>query len=382
MNRLYTFHPDNFAFDAIGNYYSYMASKGWILEKRGTHLSRFVKGDNEALDYLAQFLPQRMNNYNTSEEKLISFYAEHGWTYVTSSGDVYIFSAPEERKIPEMPEELFQQKKALNRLKKQNIISAAMVLILMIVFASILFFSEKAMDITVIAKLYKKFIEETAFFIACSAVVIFDIIASIRRIILINSAYKKIGTQKFCECRPKSYKMLFALKAAFAVFAIFMIILVFADYLNVNRYTMPDMPEYPYIQISEFSVSGQRLKNPLNNEESTVTENKSLLSQHWHTQEFTEDENGDWVWFYQDVYILNHEKLTQNLVKVLMRDAVFVKSEDAFIPVEVPGLDSAYITDGCECVAVKGNITAILEYPFESRTEMINALAVFAEKWK
>lgn len=144
---------------------------------------------------------------------------------------------------------------------------------------------------------------------------------------------------------------------------------------------MPETIEYPYVQIAEFDDAGQRVKNPLNDENSSVTEKNSLLCRAFHTKEFVESTGQDWSWLYQDVYLLKNENYSDALVKALMKDAVFAESEESFVSVDVPGLDSAYITNGLECIAVKGKMIAVFEYDFSDSNEMMALLEVLAEKW-
>ena len=51
MKRKYTFHPEEYAVGENEKYYADMARRGWILEKRGSVLSRFRRDEPQKLKY-------------------------------------------------------------------------------------------------------------------------------------------------------------------------------------------------------------------------------------------------------------------------------------------------------------------------------------------
>lgn len=379
MNRLYTLHPDNMCIEENESYYAYMSSKGYFLENRGVFFCRFRKAEPEQLDYYAVVQP---SGNGTAENEFAAFFREHGWQYVSCINNVYIFSSFRGNKIPALPDEfLHRQRKLLRRLKKQQIISVVLWMIILAVFLFLIFFPDTAVKITGFAEMYKKLIESAESFVVLGACLLYGIIADLRRVFFINKEYRK--TEGDCQETDtvNAYKKFRVQKLLSVLFFICVCVIFVTGKLSVTKYPMPETIEYPYVQIAEFDDAGQRVKNPLNDENSSVTEKNSLLCRAFHTKEFVESTGQDWSWLYQDVYLLKNENYSDALVKALMKDAVFAESEESFISVDVPGLDSAYITNGLECIAVKGKMIAVFEYDFSDSNEMMALLEVLAEKW-
>lgn len=156
------------------------------------------------------------------------------------------------------------------------------------------------------------------------------------------------------------------------------------DYLNDERYTMPDVSDGPYILLSDLDIEGKRTTNSVNGEGSMVKANQSMLADHWDTQEYVDVINGSYSseeWLYQDVYILKNEDMVDRFVEVLMIDSVFAQSTEDYTRIEIPGLDQAWVTERLECIAVKGTTISIFTHPFDSPEGMREALEVVAEKW-
>ena len=66
----------------------------------------------------------------------------------------------------------------------------------------------------------------------------------------------------------------------------------------------------------------------------------------------------------------------------LMVDSTFGQSEEAFEPIEIPGLDGAWAADRLEVVAVKGCYAAYIVYIEGNAWEPENLLSAVAERWK
>lgn len=379
MNRLYTLSPDSMCIEENESYYAYMSSKGYFLENRGVFFCRFRKAEPEHLDYYAVVQP---SGNGTAENEFAAFFREHGWQYVSCINNVYIFSSFCGNKIPALPDEfLHRQRKLLRRLKKQQIISVVLWMIILAVFLFLIFFPDTAVKITGFAEMYKKLIESAESFVVLGACLLYGIIADLRRVFFINKEYRKTEGDRQETDTVNAYKKFRVQKLLSVLFFICVCVIFVTGKLSFTKYPMPETIEYPYVQIAEFDDAGQRVKNPLNDENSSVTEKNSLLCRAFHTKEFVESTGQDWSWLYQDVYLLKNENYSDALVKALMKDAVFAESEESFISVDVPGLDSAYITNGLECIAVKGKMIAVFEYDFSDSNEMMALLEVLAEKW-
>ena len=96
MKRKYAFHPEEYAVGENEKYYADMARRGWILEKRGSVLSRFRRDEPQKLKYRIELSsPAFLDDDRQLPGEQIALYEESGWKYVTSAGLVHIFCAPE-----------------------------------------------------------------------------------------------------------------------------------------------------------------------------------------------------------------------------------------------------------------------------------------------
>lgn len=183
---------------------------------------------------------------------------------------------------------------------------------------------------------------------------------------------------------PRSRKLIIIPRIISLLLLICILGCVGYDYLNDERYTMPDVSDGPYILLSDLGIEGERTANSVNGEGSMVKANQSMLADHWDTQEYVDVINGSYSseeWLYQDVYILKNEDMVDRFVEVLMIDSVFAQSTEDYTRKEIPGLDQAWVTERLECIAVKGTTISIFTHPFDSPEGMREALEVVAEKW-
>lgn len=156
---------------------------------------------------------------------------------------------------------------------------------------------------------------------------------------------------------PRSRKLIIIPRIISLLLLICILGCVGYDYLNDERYTMPDVSDGPYILLSDLDIEGKRTTNSGNGEGSMVKANQSMLADHWDTQEYVDVINGSYSseeWLYQDVYILKNEDMVDRFVEVLMIDSVFAQSTEDYTRIEIPGLDQAWVTERLECIAVKG----------------------------
>ena len=155
---------------------------------------------------------------------------------------------------------------------------------------------------------------------------------------------------------PRSRKLIIIPRIISLLLLICILGCVGYDYLNDERYTMPDVSDGPYILLSDLDIEGKRTTNSVNGEGSMVKANQSMLADHWDTQEYVDVINGSYSsegWLYQDVYILKNEDMVDRFVEVLMIDSVFAQSTEDYTRIEIPGLDQAWVTERLECI---GNV--------------------------
>lgn len=348
MNTRYSIHPKEFLLGITEKYYSDMAAKGWELEEHGKYFSRFRKTPPKQMRYRVKIAAKCTAYCERLPEEQIAIYEDCGWEYVTGSGFIHIFRAPEGSDAPEFYTEPQQQAATLKGLRRRYIISLTIAILLIIVLLLPVIFFDELIDFGNTAQFYKKLIDESAAVIAIGILFLFSVLSDLWGAAYINGVYRKMKKGVPLNHSPKSGKLFSVVRISQAVFFIGILIFIIHGYLNFSIYNMPETPQYPYIQLSEFSVEGQRTANIFNGEESSVKENRSLLSEHWQTREFLDSPDGSFLWLYQDVYILINEAMADSFVKALMADSIFAKSTEAYVLTEIDGLDKAYVTTGNE----------------------------------
>lgn len=384
MKRRYGLHPKDFAIGETEKYYTDMASKGWHLVKRGITLSRFEKAEPRQTRYRIEVVTPSLLKDGHLPEEQVAVYEDCGWEYVASRGFLHVFRAPEGSNAPEFYLEPEQQAATLKGLQKQycsSLLAPFIILAFHVFMAALvggLFNGRWA------AQLYRGLVEETAWVAGFCLFLLWAVFSDLWGFIYINRLYRRMKKGVPLDHAPRSRKLIIIPRIISLLLFLCILGCVGYDYLNDERYAMPDVSDGPYILLSSLGIEGTHTTNFVNGEESTVKANRSLLADHWDTQEFVDEDNdgkGNEAWLYQDVYILKNENMIDRFVEVLMIDSVFAQSTEDYTRIEIPGLDQAWVTERLECIAVKGNRINILTCPFDSQEEMIEALVIIGEKW-
>jgi hypothetical protein len=112
---VYRFRPGgNWNIGEHESWLSDMALQGLHLESIGNNLGKFTKGEPRRVRYRIE-ISQGMDI--SQEQK--DMYLESGWTYVTSCGDLNIFSSLSEEDAPELHTDPAEQSYALSYLEKK-----------------------------------------------------------------------------------------------------------------------------------------------------------------------------------------------------------------------------------------------------------------------
>ena len=385
MKRRYGLHPKDFAIGETEKYYTDMASKGWHLVKRGITLSRFEKAEPRQTRYRIEVVTPSLLEDGQLPEEQVAVYEDCGWEYVASRGFLHVFRAPEGSNAPEFYLEPEQQAATLKGLRKQyrsSLVGPFIILAMHLFMAALV---EGLFNGRWAAQLYRAWIEESALVIGLSLFLLWAVFSDLWGLLHLKRLYRRMKKGIPIDHSPKNRNAIIVPRVVTILLAAGVLICVGHDYLNDEKYIMQETAQGPYLLLSDLGIEGERTTNTVNNEESTVKVNRSLLANHWHTQEFIDEGtygNGrSQAWIYQDVYILKNPDIVDRFVEVLMIDSVFAESTEDYTSIEIPGLDQAWVTERLECIAVKGNRINILTCPFDSQKEMIDALVIIGEKW-
>ena len=384
MNWRYGIHPKDYAIGETEKYYSDMSEKGWELVKRGITLSRFQKAEPKKMRYRVEVVNLKSLEDGHLPEEQVAVYKDCGWEYVISRGYLHIFRAPEGNDAPEFYLEPEQQAATLKGLRKQYCSSLMAPFIIVAFHAFMAALVGGLFNGRWAAQLYRGLVEETAWVAGFCLFLLWAVFSDLWGFIYISRLYRRMKKGIPLDHAPRSRKLIIIPRIISLLLLLCILGCVGYDYLNDERYTMPEATDDPYILLSDLGIEGTRTTNFVNGEESTVKFNHSLLAEHWDTQEFLDIDNdgkGNEEWVYQDVYILKNKNIADRFVEVLMIDSTFAQSTEDYTRIDIPGLDQAWVTERLECIAVKGTTISILTHPFDSPEEMRAALEVVAEKW-
>ena len=76
--------------------------------------------------------------------------------------------------------------------------------------------------------------------------------------------------------------------------------------------------------------------------------------------------------------------MAEGFAYVLMDSATFARSAERFTPVDIEGLDGAWVCGDLEAVAVRGNLAAYITYMVpggEDSRHLLAALEALAGRW-
>lgn len=380
MRDRYAFHPQESEVDDTERFYAEMAAKGWQLVKRGAFLSRFKRADPEETLYrVAVVMPDGSGGLPFSAEQM-DMYKNCGWEFVTGRDFIYVFrthpgSGPSELRISRE-----QQEETLKKLKKRYISSFLKIPV------SVFFFLLTGVVLCrtgvirpISASVYRAWIEDTAGMICLLLFFLWFLLKDICSTWYLRRLYIKMkGGLPTEHSQPGG---MYWQRLGRLLFLLILIsgMLAMGQWVGRYNHEMPAEPDGPYLVLSDIGVKGERTQSFIKNRTSRVVFEQSLLSRHWNTYEVV-DVNGSEVWMQQDIYHLKREGTGLRLADALMKNALFNDSTEDFTPVDIAGLDHAWISRRLECVAVKGEYVCFLTYPAYSREELISVLQAAAEK--
>ena len=313
-------------------------------------------------------------------QEQIAVYEDCGWEYVTSRGRFHYFRAPEGSEAPEFYEDPRQQAETLKGLRKRLFIG--MGVLVLVLALMILPFSVVGRSITSPFMLLLTIpgIAVFWFFFLLRAFV-----SSAVNLVLISRTYRRLKNGIPLDHSPKSKGMLYVFldRLIWAV-GLLCLVLTLVQLTNMQRTALPAESDGPYIVLSDIGIEGERGESF--GRSSRLESTSSVLSECWHTSEYAEtNTGGTTVSLYQTVYRLNSFMSSKFWIRRLTKHQAFVKDLDEYTPVQIDGLDAAWISEnGIEAAAVKGQMIAIIEfldgkYSTQRLTDILNALAV---RWK
>jgi len=376
MKTKYLFHPKEYALGLTEKFYTEQALKGWELEVRGAYLSRFAKTEPKQMRYRVEVIsPKAFAEWEIPDEQ-VAVYEDCGWEYVTGKGYIHVFRAPENSDAQEFYLDPAQQADTLKKLRKNYRSSFIFVPLYLILYTGFFAMLTQNAPERWLAQFYEHLITQTGMMVALMIAITWGMLDSLWATIHLGRLYRRMKKGVPLDHSPKGNMLFHRVINGTLIMVALVCILVWAT--SGKTYRMPETPDGPYLVLADFGVEEERVPNMFNNKESNVRYQRSFLCESWHCQEFTEDE-----WLYHQVYRMKDPRMIDRFVWSLMTNSTFAQSADDYKPVEVEGLDKAWMGPRLECIGVKGNYICIMTYPFYNETPNMNdGLLVLAKAWE
>lgn len=378
MKVRYRAHPPAYALGETEKFYGEMEARGWRLQKRGGTFSKFVPVEPSAARYRVEVLAPSLLDVPEMSEEQLAVYEDCGWTYVTDSGCLYIFRAPAGSDAPEFYMDPRQQAATLKALRRRD--RWAMLLALLLLGVNFLMaFSLGRGGRESMAELRRTAVDATAMFLLYVTILAGALAAAVGESWHYGRLYRRMKRGIPMDHAPSGRGLWYKIpRWCFRGLVALFVLLSAVQLLGMERYDLPQAADGPYVLLADMGHGGQRTRNWANGEPSRVEYSRSLLARRWHVQEFLE-ENGEDVWLYQDVYRLSALVDRESFARTLMEDSVFARGAENYVPVEMPGLDWAWMVRdgqvGMEVVAIRGPYVLYAEHLSPAMGDQETALA-------
>lgn len=359
MNVRYRFHPGDYELGENEKFYSDMEARGWRLVKRGQRLSKFVSVEPSKARYrIEAFYSGFLEEPGLSEGQLAVF-EDCGWEHIDSRGFLHIFRAPEGSDAPEFYADPRQQAATLKSVQRNMWWSIALsALIVAACSISVLGFSRGSWQWNAV----KRLVQVPALYTFYFSWLLFLLYQLVRDAWKLNRTCSQLKRGIPLDHNPREHRLHKFVSRSLICMALLCLLALAVQLLCTESRDLPAQPDGPYILLRDVGWEGERTTSAFSDRESGVTLTRSPLADYWEVYEMVEAPVNDQVWLYQYVYRLRFPALRDALVRALMNDSVFARSEESFHPVEIDGLNAAWTTGGLEAVAVKGDLVLYAEY--------------------
>ena len=380
--RRYVIHPGDYAIGENEKLYGDMAKKGWKLRRRGVYLSSFERCQPQELRYRIELSsPDLFDDDLELPDEQRALYEESGWQFVSRSGLINIFCAPAGDDAPEFYSDPRHQAATLKALRRSYLHSWIPPLLLL--GLQLLFAAGMANDSVSLAlrrwrsELQLAAVRDTAFVLMVGLLLLWGVYALLHGLLCSSLLYHRLKRGLPLDHEPKKRRLLHrAVNGALLLCCATCCLLALFQWQGTQRTPLPDATRDPYLLLFDLGYEGERsfLLHASNGNDVVAT--RSLAAQVWDARE-SMDCGDDYVWIYQDVYLLQNERQAKAIVPALMTCATFADGPQSFTPVSAPGLDLAY-ESGFDYIAVKGNCVSYITF---SSGNDVDLLAALSAKW-
>ena len=381
MKRRYAVHPMEFAIGETEQFYSDMAARGWLLEKRGAWLSRFRRGEPAAMRYRVELSDTRFLDPDPDmPEEQIAVYEDCGWTLVTHRGIFYVFSAPADSDAPEFYSDPRQQAQAVKGLRRSYLLAWVFLLLVTLIYTGLyLSMGSRSLESWAGAWLYAA-ISDTGLVLLLAGMLFWGLFSLFYGSISVGRLYRRLKKGIPMDHAPgRRYSLYKAVRLLSGCLMAFAVAVMGVQYLGARNSDVPEVSDGPYLTLEELNVSGER--QDLFGKPASLRHETGLLAENWDVFEdlYDADQQSD-CWLYQDIWKLRFPQMADAFVESLMWDSIFNSGPADFRSHSDPRFDGVW-TGRNELYVVRGDtVWKFTYYELDDQLRLENLLAGVAER--
>lgn len=365
MKRKYVRHEPDYAIGENEALYAAMARRGWHLDKRGQHFSRFRQGESAPTEYRIELAAPDWLEETALPDEQLAFYEECGWRLAARHGLVHVFAAPAGSGTPELYSDPRQQAGTLRALRRQyrsGWIAVAIILAVTLLLSAAMRGSLGQTLGELLGSVRLAFVTQTAAMLAYAAFVLAAVLENIHGSICTMRLYRRLKRGEAIDRAPHR-RVFRRINDALCVITAIFLALMLAQYVTRTSAPLPEAADGAYLLLEDFGLTGER--EAVYGKASTLKTDRSLAARHYDIYECLRLDDGQDVWIFEDVYELAHPALAETTARALMEDATFAHA-DEFVEFAVDGLDRAWHGPGCY-IAIRGARVCSMTYSGLSR---------------
>lgn len=371
MKITYLLHPRDYALGQTEKFYTEQAAKGWQLVNRGFFLSKFQRTDPKSMRYRVEIVPRdTLVEGELPEAQRIAF-EECGWEYVDGCGMLHIFRTPADSDAPEFYLEPEQQAQTLTCLSKfyRNYFLQVVILLLFQLFALRQF-------LLPVPSHFVSLVTESNLLLAAQLLILLLLIPNLIGLFAVRKLRRSLAAGIPLNHNPKHSGT--CARCLTLVTVVLALVLCVLDLTGRHAYPMPETPEADYLMAEELGIHGERTTDVFPTPEpSYVKCRRSLLAKHRTTTEFLNTDEG-FFGMEQELYELSCSGLQSTFADSLL--SAFAGNDHA-VPVEISGLDRAWLVGNDRCMGQKGNFFAVISFSGADLGTSTAALELLAQRW-
>ncbi len=360
MKSKWKLHPGSYALGENEKFYGDMEAKGWRLVKRGARWSKFQRTEPSRARYRAEVVALEEAGGDLSEGRL-AVYEDCGWEHVAGRGVLHFFRAPEGTDAPEFYQDPRQQAETLKGLRRRLAVSLVVSILLLALLVPVVVTVYGGTE-SFLARMRQLWLTAPGLPAFYCLLLFSELFISVLDAWQIGRTYNRLKKGIPLDHAPKGRGVLrLVLGNGLGWAADLCLVLVALQLVFMQRGDLPLEPDGPYIVLKDVGWEEDRSAFMGNDSEREHT--RSVFAGYWNVREYLDYPDRGEIMLYQDVYRLSPWLDPMDWVRSLTANQTFVKDLEEYTPVEIEGLDAAWLVEGgMEAVAVKGRMMAYINY--------------------